>query len=158
TALSPNVVVRVRIDAAGKVAEAKIYRARAELADFEQAALEAVEHYRFSPARKQGASVSAWLNLPVSFTTGDPRGRRLIRIKGSDTIGGELGPALGQAFGERNPRVVVHVEAHGSSTGFVELIGGTAEIAASSRSIDEAELASAASHDIELREYVIGYD
>ena len=93
-----------------------------------------------------------------------------LRIQGSNTIGADLGPALVKgwleeqglhgvhlantgkdneqrviATTEQGRRVRVEVAAHGSSTGFTALKAGTADLAASSRPIKDAELADLAS-------------
>lgn len=66
-ALLPTIVCRIRIDETGKVAESKVYRSRVELEAFEEAALRAVESYRFRPAEQAGKPVSVWINWPVDF-------------------------------------------------------------------------------------------
>jgi phosphate transport system substrate-binding protein len=95
-------------------------------------------------------------------------GQPALRIQGSNTIGAKLGPALVggmlekegftdvriEPSGENEQRVSGHddkgntvaiqVAAHGSSTGFVALGDGSAELAASSRPIKDAESASLA--------------
>lgn len=88
----------------------------------------------------------------------------LMRIQGSNTIGAKLGPALVRGLfeqqGMRNVRVAtttteneqqvlaedeqgrtlgVTVAAHGSGTGFIALQDGSADLAASSRPIKDAE-------------------
>lgn len=66
-AVVPMVICRVLINEQGEVAEAKVFRSRVELAAFEEAAVAAVQGYRFSPAQQAGAPVPVWLNLPVTF-------------------------------------------------------------------------------------------
>jgi len=66
-ALKPTIVCRLLIDAAGHVAEAKVYRSRLDLAAFEEAALDAIERYRFAPGRRDGRPVPVWINWPVTF-------------------------------------------------------------------------------------------
>ncbi|MFV8749572.1 TonB family protein [Nannocystaceae bacterium ST9] len=158
TSLAPNVVVRVQIGRAGEVVERTILRPRPELADFEAAALAAIQHYEFAAAERRGQSVAAWLTVPVSFDQPSALGLRAVRIKGSDTIGGELGPALAAGYADDDPHVLVSVEAQGSSSGFVGLFDASAEIGASSRPLDAKELAEAERLDVGLRELVIGYD
>jgi TonB family protein len=65
--LKPTIVCRVLIDADGRVADAKVYRSRLDLAAFEDAALDAVRKYRFTPGRQGGAPVPVWINWPVTF-------------------------------------------------------------------------------------------
>ncbi|ARU88607.1 substrate-binding domain-containing protein [Pseudomonas sp. M30-35] len=91
----------------------------------------------------------------------------LLRIQGSNTIGATLGPALvkgmleAQGYREisvlpgaveneqrvtatsaKGQNVTVNIAAHGSSTGFVGLQDDSADIAAASRPIKDAEVAS----------------
>lgn len=98
---------------------------------------------------------------PPAPTDGTPA----LRIQGSNTIGAQLGPALvigllnqqGAQAIEQQPgirsnesRIVgqlpsgqpvsIDIAAHGSSTGFVALKSGQADLAASSRPIKDAEL------------------
>jgi TonB family protein len=65
--LRPTIVCRVLIDAAGAVAEARVYRPRPDLQVFEKTALVAVRGYRFAPAERDGAPVPVWINWPVDF-------------------------------------------------------------------------------------------
>jgi phosphate binding protein len=81
-----------------------------------------------------------------------------LRVKGSDTIGGELGPALARAFEAASPGVRVSWEALGSATAFTGLLDGSADLGASSRSVTPDELARAKELGVELREFVLGYD
>lgn len=66
-ALKPTIVCRLLVDPAGRVAEAKIYRSRLDLASFEDTALDAVRQYRFTPGRQAGRPVAVWINWPVTF-------------------------------------------------------------------------------------------
>lgn len=82
-----------------------------------------------------------------------------IRIKGSDTIGGKLTPELAEAFRATiRPDQGFTIEALGSSTAFVGLFDGSADLGESSRPINEKELDTAHQLGITLRELVIGYD
>jgi phosphate binding protein len=87
-----------------------------------------------------------------------PPAAQVITVKGSDTIGGELGPALAQAYQAAHPGVTIHWEALGSATAFPGLLDGTAQLGASSRSVNAKELALARESGVELKEYVLGYD
>ena len=155
--LRPTIVLRLKIDATGAVAEARVYRSRLELAAFEDAALDAVRGWEFAPALRAGRAVAAWINWPVAFGE-SAAARETLHIKGSDTIGGALGPALGAAFTARRNGVDVTVEALGSSTAFVGLFDGSADLGASSRPINDKELAEARRLGVSLEEIVIGYD
>ncbi|MBC9250759.1 hypothetical protein A9179_10770 [Pseudomonas alcaligenes] len=100
--------------------------------------------------------------LPWSVFAAEPAA--LMRIQGSNTIGAKLGPALVKGLfeqqGLRNVRIAasaaeneqqvlgeddqgrtlsVNVAAHGSGTGFIALQDGSADLAASSRPIKDAE-------------------
>lgn len=66
-AITPTVVCRVLINDLGEVADVKVFRSRVEVAAFEDAAVAAVQGYRFSPALRAGRPVSVWMNLPVTF-------------------------------------------------------------------------------------------
>jgi phosphate binding protein len=81
-----------------------------------------------------------------------------LTVKGSDTIGGELGPALARGFESAAPGVAVRWEGLGSATAFPALLDGTADLGASSRSVNAEELAQAKEAGVELREFVLGYD
>jgi phosphate binding protein len=81
-----------------------------------------------------------------------------LQVKGSDTIGGALGPALARAYMARHGEVAAYWESLGSGTAFVGLFDGSADIGASSRSIRESELDEARRLGITLEEYVLGYD
>jgi TonB family protein len=65
--LKPTIVCRLLIAADGRVADAKIYRSRLDLATFEDAALDAVRQYRFAPGRRAGRPVPVWINWPITF-------------------------------------------------------------------------------------------
>jgi phosphate binding protein len=95
------------------------------------------------------ASASPGAGAPVAPT---------LTVKGSDTIGGELGPALARAFEAATPGVTVRWEGLGSATAFPALLDGTADVGAASRSVNADELARAREAGVELREFVLGYD
>lgn len=156
--VAPTIVCRIVVDADGVVQSSRVYRSRLELAQFEEAALTAIERWRFSPGRRRGAPVAVAINWPVTFTVGDARPIRTLRIKGSDTIGGALAPALARAFHARRPDLDVSIEALGSKTAFVGLFDGSADLGASSRPVTPAELQQAARLGASLREFVIAYD
>jgi TonB family protein len=66
-AFRPTIVCRLLIASDGRVQEAKIYRSRLDLVAFEEAALDAVQKYRFSPGLRGGKAVPVWINWPVTF-------------------------------------------------------------------------------------------
>jgi phosphate transport system substrate-binding protein len=154
-ALSPTIVVRLLVGADGRVADARVYRSRVDLEAFEAAALDAVKSFVFSAARSKGAPVPVWMNWPVTFRDGSKYDT--LRVKGSDTIGGAVGPELARAF-RRSTGIEVSFETQGSASAFGALFERSAEIGASSRVISRAELAKARSLGLRLEEYVIGFD
>jgi phosphate binding protein len=85
---------------------------------------------------------------------------RMLVVKGSDTIGGAhgVGPLLARAFEAEHPSLRVTWEGLGSSTAFVGLLDGSADIGASSRSVKATELADAERLGVRLTPYVLGYD
>ena len=123
-----------------------------------------------SPARLLLGGLLA-IALPASSFAALPLpsdGQPAMRIQGSNTIGAKLGPALVGGMLEKEGFTDVHIEpasgneqrvtarddkghlvniqvaAHGSSTGFVALGDGSADLAASSRPIKDSEAASLA--------------
>ncbi|HYN41555.1 MAG TPA: phosphate ABC transporter substrate-binding/OmpA family protein [Thermoanaerobaculia bacterium] len=82
----------------------------------------------------------------------------VIRIKGSDTIGGKAMPDIAETYAKKNSGVRINIDALGSSTAFVGLFDGSADIGASSRTITEKELAQAKELGLRLTEIVIGFD
>ena len=70
-----------------------------------------------------------------------------IQIKGSDTMV-NLAQAWAEEFSKRNPAVNAAVTGGGSGTGIASLIGGTADIAISSRTMKEKEINKAKQNGI----------
>jgi phosphate transport system substrate-binding protein len=86
------------------------------------------------------------------------RADQTIRIKGSDTIGGQMMPVMAETYRARGASVGFEIEALGSGTAFVGLFDGSADIGESSRPISEKEAETAARLGMKLNELVIGYD
>lgn len=78
-------------------------------------------------------------------------------IKGSNTFGEELAPALIEGFKQKNPAVDVDLESKGSGSGIAALLEGMTDIASSSRSMNEDELRLAKSRQMKISQHVIGY-
>jgi phosphate transport system substrate-binding protein len=78
-------------------------------------------------------------------------------IKGSNTFGQDLAPALIREFRRAHPEIVVKLESKGSGSGFAALLAGRCDIASSSRPATEDERRLARSRGIELTSYPIGY-
>jgi phosphate transport system substrate-binding protein len=83
---------------------------------------------------------------------------RVVNVKGSDTIGGELGPALAKGFEALHPGAQVKWEALGSKTAFVGLFDASADVGAASRPVNADELGQAQRLGIKLQEFIIAYD
>lgn len=80
-----------------------------------------------------------------------------LTIKGSNTFGQDLGPALISKFTERNPGTAIDLETEGSSSGIAALLDGTTDIASSSRPMNEDEERVARSRGIRVANHVVGY-
>ena len=107
-------------------------------------------------ATTRPASASEVAALPTAAPSARPT-RHLV-VKGSDTIGAALGPALARVLESREPGLRVHVEALGSSTGFAALLDGSAQVAASSRRARDDEHATARKLGITLHEVTVARD
>ncbi len=64
--VSGMVVVNVVIDTDGTVAEVDVRKSTHS--DFEAPAIEAVKHWRFKPAKKDGNAIRSKVALPLKFT------------------------------------------------------------------------------------------
>lgn len=135
-----------------------------------------------------GTAPVVWAQL-MQGQVGRTERVELFRISGSNTIGAHLAPDLVAGFlqaeglqrvevtplaenavvvsgvwtqGERRLKVVVPVQAHGSSTGFQALAAGSADVAASSRRVRPEELAAVGGDAgllaQEQREHVVAID
>lgn len=82
-------------------------------------------------------------------------GSKLV-IKGSNTIGEELGPRLIAEYKKDHPNAAIDLEAKGTGSGFWGLIGGGCDIAAASRAANAEEIEQAKTRGIEFNEHVIG--
>ena len=87
----------------------------------------------------------------------DPNLKGTLVIKGSNTFGEELGPALIAEYRRQRPNVAVDLESKGSGSGFAAMINGQCAVAASSRPPSDEELARARERGVGLREHIIGY-
>jgi phosphate transport system substrate-binding protein len=80
-----------------------------------------------------------------------------IQIKGSDTMV-NLGQAWAEAYMQKNKDALVAVTGGGSGTGLAAMISGTCDIAESSRSMKEEEIAQAKTKGISPKEFKVGLD
>jgi phosphate transport system substrate-binding protein len=85
-----------------------------------------------------------------------PQGRGKVIIKGSNTIGEELGPRLIQAYTKDHPGVVFELESKGTGSGVEALMAGKCDIAAASRVISASELDQARTNQVNLNVHTIG--
>ena len=86
-------------------------------------------------------------------------GAQVIRIKGSDTLGAKLVPAIAEKYqAGKNPRPEFEISAEGSSVAFPALTNGTADIGMSSRKASAGELAAAQAKGVKLTETVACHD
>ena len=83
--------------------------------------------------------------------------RTLIQNKGSDTRV-NVAQAWAEAYAQINPNVAVAVTGGGSGTGIAALIGGSVDIANSSRSMEEEEFEMANGRGVVPNELIVGYD
>ena len=81
-----------------------------------------------------------------------------LRIRGSDTLGAKLVPALAEGFKKQGGKVSFDIAAEGSSTAFTNLAAGTAEIGMSSRKIKADERTLCRSKGIDINEIEIAWD
>ena len=64
---SGRVLLRVRVGADGR-AETVDVAASSGYDRLDRAAIDAVRRWRFVPARRGDAAVSAWINVPIAFS------------------------------------------------------------------------------------------
>ena len=98
---------------------------------------------------------SAIASCSPDKATSSASGDKIV-IRGSNTIGEELAPALISAYKKEHPNVTFDLETKGSSYGFGALMGGYCDIAGASRLPNKDELEVAQYHNVDLNDYVIG--
>ena len=102
--------------------------------------------------------VLGFLALALIACGGSERvSRTLIQNKGSDTLV-NVAQAWAEAYAQINPSVAVAVTGGGSGTGIAALIGGSVDIANSSRSMKEEEFEMANGRGVVPNELIVGYD
>ena len=102
--------------------------------------------------------VLGFLALALIACGGSERvSRTLIQNKGSDTRV-NVAQAWAEAYAQINPNVAVAVTGGGSGTGIAALIGGSVDIANSSRSMEEEEFEMANGRGVVPNELIVGYD
>ncbi len=104
-----------------------------------------------------GTGVVAGVVLLASRTLAGEQLQGSIQMKGSDTMV-NLCQAWAEAFMARHPQVNVAVTGGGSGTGIAALIGGTCDLAASSRKITAKEVAAASAKGAAPQELIVALD
>jgi phosphate transport system substrate-binding protein len=79
-----------------------------------------------------------------------------VVIKGSNTIGEELGPTLIAEYKKVQPKVTIELESKGTASGFAGLFAGQCDMAGASRVVSHDELELARSKRVEFNVYTIG--
>jgi phosphate transport system substrate-binding protein len=92
-----------------------------------------------------------------TFLTVAVAAEQRVVVKGSNTFGEELAPALIKQFREKYPDVSVDLESSNSASGLNALLEGNCDIASSSRPINDDEKRLARSRGIKLNEMIIGF-
>lgn len=82
---------------------------------------------------------------------------KTIKVKGSDTEV-NLAVLLAESFHDKNDQLLVSISGGGSGLGIASLLNGTADIANSSRSINDAELALFKKRAIQLDSFIFAQD
>jgi phosphate transport system substrate-binding protein len=97
------------------------------------------------------------VSLAVISLVGCGGGKKAIQIKGSDTMV-NLGQAWSEEFMKTNPTVSLAITGGGSGTGIASLIGGTTDIAQSSRNMEPKEIEQAEKKGVEPKEIHVAND
>lgn len=103
------------------------------------------------------AAVAVALSVPSASSAPAEEVRGSLQIKGSDTMV-NVCQAWAEAFMARHPQVTVAVTGGGSGTGIAALIGGTCDLAATSRHMTEKETSQAAARGRPPREWTVALD
>lgn len=80
-----------------------------------------------------------------------------VSIKGSNTFGEDLGPALIEGFKASKPGAEVELVSESSGIGIAALLAGQCDIASSSRPLNEDELRIMKSRSLKIENHVVGY-
>jgi len=102
-------------------------------------------------------SLALMVSLVVIALVGCGGGNKSIQIKGSDTMV-NLGQAWSEEFMKTNPTVSLAITGGGSGTGIASLIGGTTDIAQSSRNMEPKEIEQAEKKGVEPKEIHVAND
>lgn len=108
----------------------------------------------------QSVLMAGAISLLVFFASCTVQAEKLsgsIQIKGSDTMV-NLGQAWAEEFMMEHPSTSIAVTGGGSGTGIAAIINGTCDIAQSSRSMKEQEIAIAKTKRHEVEEFEVAID
>jgi phosphate transport system substrate-binding protein len=83
--------------------------------------------------------------------------RVVLQNKGSDTLV-NVAQAWAENYKDVNPNVAIAVTGGGSGTGISSLLNGTVDLANSSRSLKDKEIALAEKNGFSPKEHIVGYD
>ena len=83
--------------------------------------------------------------------------RVVLQNKGSDTLV-NVAQAWAETYKEVNPNIAIAVTGGGSGTGISSLLNGTVDLANSSRSLKDREIALANKNGFSPIEHIVGYD
>jgi len=79
-----------------------------------------------------------------------------VVLRGSNTIGEELGPRLISEYKKEHPEAVFDLEFKGTSYGIGNLMGGFCDIACASKAVVPEQEAIARERGVEFKDYVLG--
>lgn len=91
------------------------------------------------------------------FFSSCTRDNKTIKVKGSDTEV-NLAVLLAESFHDENDQLLVSISGGGSGLGIASLLNGTADIANSSRSVNQGELALFEDKAIQLDSFIFAQD
>ncbi|MBI4226865.1 MAG: phosphate ABC transporter substrate-binding protein [Candidatus Omnitrophica bacterium] len=110
---------------------------------------------RLQPVNRWAAAVMGLCLVASPASADDLSGS--LQIKGSDTMV-NLCQAWAESFMAQHPQVTIAVTGGGSGTGIAALIGGTCEVAATSRQMTDKERTQARAKGHAPREWIVGRD
>jgi phosphate transport system substrate-binding protein len=97
------------------------------------------------------------LSIMIFFSGCSRNSNKAIQIKGSDTMV-NLGQAWAEEFMKEHPDIPIAVTGGGSGTGIAALIGGSTDIAQSSRQMEKKEIEAAEKKGIYPKEFHVADD
>lgn len=101
--------------------------------------------------------VVVWLVAGFAAAAASGAEKAVVRIRGSNTFGEELGPQLIEAYGKQNPDVTFELGTKGSGAGMRALLDGECDIASTSRVANEDETRLAKAKGVRLSSHFLGY-